>query len=123
MMLDTNATKSLALANKLEGLEDLGQRDFVLPRWSLIQPTSRKEGADEHVGQFLRNIDGEFRAELLTVILKVSPTRLLWSGDPTETQPECVSRDAVTGSVYGACARCQFNPSASPDLMRDLQEA
>ena len=103
----------------LEGFEDLGQGDLVLPRWSIIQPTSRREGVDGHVGEFVRNIDGEFRKQLKVVILKVSPTRILWSGDLTDRHPECVSRDGVTGSVYGACAQCQFNAQINPALRTD----
>jgi hypothetical protein len=119
----TPAIAELAGRGRIEGLEALGQRDYILPRWSLVQPTSRRDGADEHVGQFVRNIDGEFRPYLDTVILRVSPTRILWSGDPSETQPECVSRDGITGSVYGACASCQFNPSANPALLQEIAAA
>lgn len=107
---------------ELEGFEDLGQGDIILPRWSIIQPTSKKPGADDHVGQFQRNIDGEFRPHLDVVLLKVSPTRLLWSGDTSDTRPECFSRDAVNGSAYGVCAQCQFNVQVNPAL-RDQSDA
>jgi hypothetical protein len=103
----------------LEGFEDLGQRDIILPRWSIVQPTSQREGADAHLGQFVRNIDGEFRPALDVVLLKVSPTRLLWSGDLVDRRPECVSRDGVTGSLYGACASCAFNAQVNPGLRTD----
>ncbi len=106
----------------IEGLEGLGQRDFVIPRWNLIQPTSQFDGAEQHVGQWRNSITGEFRAVLDVVILSISPSRVLWSGDRSEQHPECTSRDAVTGSEYGACAACQFNPQANRDLAAALRD-
>ena len=100
----------------IEGLEGIEQSDLIIPRWNLIQPTSQREGADEHIGQFARNIDNVFKAELETVVLSVTRTRILWSGDRTETRPECVSRDGLIGTRYGACAACDFNPQVHPDL-------
>lgn len=105
----------------LEGFEDLGQSDIILPRWSIVQPTARMEGAKKHMGEFARNIDGEFRDHLDVILLKVSPNRLLWEGEAGEAfradrRPECVSRDGVSGSTYGACALCQFNAQANPAL-------
>lgn len=105
----------------VEGLEDLDSRDFILPRWSLIQPTSKKDGADEHVGQFMRNLDGAFREHLDVVILKVSPSRLLWTGDLADKRPECFSRDGKEGSIYGACGQCQFNPQVNRQLLDELK--
>lgn len=106
----------------IEGLEGLGQRDIILPRWSIVQPTSQREGAEQHPGEFFRNIDGEFRPSLSVVILQVTPSRLLWSGDRSDTRPECASRDGVTGSVYGPCNACDFNWLVNPAL-RDNPQA
>lgn len=103
----------------VEGLEDLDQSDFILPRWSIVQPTSKREDADDHLGQFVRNIDGEFRPSIDAVLLKVNQSRILWSGDLNDKHPECVSRDGLTGSVYGACAKCQFNTLINPGLRTD----
>jgi hypothetical protein len=107
----------------IEGFEDLGQSDIILPRWSIVQPTARMEGAKKHIGEFVRNLDGEFRDHLDAVLLKVSPNRILWGGEPGEFRadrsPECTSRDGVVGSVYGACATCQFNASYNKDLWGD----
>lgn len=105
----------------IEGLEGLSQQDVILPRWSLIQPTSRKEGADEHVGQFQRNLDGAFREHLDAVILMIQPSRLLWAEDQSERRPECFSRDGVVGSVYGDCATCRFNVQANRDLLAEIR--
>lgn len=121
----TNATHGgLAIAAPslaIEGMEGLTQRDVILPRWSLIQPTSRKPGADDHVGEFLRNLDGEYRDALDVVVLEIQPSRLLWSGDASDTRPECFSRDGHQGSVYGACGSCAFNVSVNPDLLQRLR--
>jgi hypothetical protein len=87
----------------------------------LIQPTSRKVGTEGHAGGFIRNIDGEVRASLDIVILSVNPSRLLWSGDLNDKRPECFSRDAVAGSVYGACNACAFNPSVNSQLMAAIK--
>lgn len=105
----------------IEGLEGLGQRDIILPRWSIVQPTSQREGAEQHPGEFWRNIDGKFVPSIQAVILQVTPTRLLWSGDRSDTRPECASRDGVTGSVYGACNACNFNWLVNPALRENPQ--
>lgn len=103
----------------IEGMEGIGQADVVIPRYTIVQPTSKADGVEGHEGQFRRNTDGAFAAQLEVVILTISPTRLLWSGDLTERRPECVSRDAVHGSVYGLCAECEFNPQANPQIALD----
>lgn len=112
--LPANTVEGIGLG--IEGLEQLSQSDLILPRWSIIQPTSKKEGADDHAGQFVRNIDGIFQAAIDAVILNVSPSRLLWSGDLNDKRPECYSRDGANGSKYGACFVCDFNITANPDL-------
>ena len=108
----------------IEGLEDLGQRDVILPRWSVLQPTSKKEGTP---GFFYRNLDAVTQPALDVAILTVKPGRLLWSGELNETIPECRSNDAITGSKerdsegrYGECATCWFNLWCNPDLRRQL---
>jgi hypothetical protein len=105
----------------IEGMEGLTTRDVILPRWSIIQPTSRKEGAHEHVGQFHRNIDGEFRSSLEGVILLIQPSRIKWTDDISSGRPDCFSRDGITGSVYGTCATCQFNVMANAELLEAVK--
>lgn len=109
------------LHSTISGMESLTQDDFITPRWSIVQPTSKKDGADDHAGQFLRNLDGEFRPFLECVILKVSPSRLKWPADIAVGRPECFSRDGVHGSVYGACRTCGFNVFANPQLMAKVK--
>lgn len=106
----------------VEGFEGLGQSDIILPRWSLIQPTSKKTQDDSKVGQFMRNIDGQFAPALTGVLLQVHQSRLLWSGDLQDKRPECFSRDGTTGSKYGNCAACQFNVQHNPALREQLDK-
>lgn len=122
-MSTTLATTNQWSGFGLEGFEELDQADFILPRWSIVQPTSRMDGAKKHIGEFARNIDGEFRESLDVVLLKVSPNRLLWGGEPGEfradRKPECTSRDGILGSTYGECKTCQFNGQTHPQLYSD----
>lgn len=119
-----------------EGFEGLDQSDVILPRWTIVQPSSNYEGSDQHIGEFRRNIDGVYRAALDVVMLSCARTRLLWSGDLTDRRPECFSRDAINGSqprqllgegteeeieVYGACDSCGYNPQFNRDLMQQIQ--
>lgn len=119
-----------------EGFEGLDQSDVILPRWTIVQPSTNYEGSDQHIGEFRRNIDGQYAKTLDVVLLSCSRTRLLWSGDLTERRPECFSRDAVLGSqprqildegeegelaVYGTCDDCGFNPQFNRDLMQQIQ--
>lgn len=117
-----HAARAPATGYQIEGMEGLTQQDIVIPRWSLVQPTSKFDGAEGHEGEFRRNIDGAFAKALNVVILQISPTRLLWSGDLTDRGPECASRDAVHGSVYGLCSQCEFNPQVNPGLLRDRRD-
>jgi hypothetical protein len=97
----------------IEGLEDMGQRDIVLPRKSIVQLTSKKS---ENYGQFYDNLSQETAKAIDAVVLKVTHTRQLWSGDPSDERPECVSRDNITGSAFGECVSCEFNADNNPDL-------
>lgn len=104
------------------GFEGIGQSDFIIPRWTIVQPTSRYEGGDEHMGWYHRNIDGAFARTLDVVILKATPTRLLWSGDLSERMPECSSHDGKVGITYGACNQCQYNRQVNAELRQQLAD-
>lgn len=103
----------------IEGLEGLNQQDLILPRKTIIQPSSKREGADEHLGYFHDNLSNEMVPSIEAVILQISHARTLWSGDQSDSTPECASYDGVTGRVYGACADCQFNYDADPGVWGD----
>lgn len=100
----------------LEGMEGLDQSDLILPRKTIVQPTSKKEGADEHLGHFHDNLTNEMVPNIEAVILQISKARTLWSGDLNETKPECASYDGTAGRTYGTCAECQFNTDVNPGL-------
>jgi hypothetical protein len=90
----------------IEGMEGLGVEDMIVPRWDILQPTSRKDGTPGH---FSLNLSGETRETVDAVILKISKTRVLWSGNPQDRVPECSSTDGVTGRTHGECAGCNFS--------------
>lgn len=120
----TNAAVGSVIGHvDLPGFEDLEQRDLVVPRWRLVQGSARDLELKKHAGSWVRNLDGEIRETLQVVILKVSPNRLLWSGDPSDTRPECMSRDCRVGTVYGACSSCDFNPDFNRVLIDQMEEA
>ncbi len=102
----------------VEGMEGLDQSDMIVPRYDIIQPTSRKEGSPGH---FYLNLTGETAESILAVILRISRTRVLWSGNPAEKAPECSSADGVVGRTYGACNSCEFNPFINAGLAAELR--
>jgi hypothetical protein len=97
----------------IEGLEDMGRRDIVLPRKTIVQLTSKKS---EQYGGFFDNLTQQATKTIDAVILQIKHDRTLWSGDPGQEGPECKSVDGITGSQYGACANCQFNTDNNADL-------
>lgn len=97
----------------IEGMEGLGQQDMVLPRKSIIQPISEKEGTRGH---FYDNVSGESVAKILAVILRISRGATKWNRDLSNKTPECRSYDGLTGTTYGPCNHCQFNAEVNPDL-------
>lgn len=99
-----------------EGFEGLDQQDLILPRMTILQPTSKKDGKE---GEFHNNLTGECLPSLEAVILKVNRTRTLWSGDLGDTRPECQSYDGLVGRVYGPCEQCQFNPEVNAVLWEE----
>lgn len=107
------ATGNLAI----EGMESLDQGDLILPRKTIIQATSKKEGADEHLGHFHDNLTNEMVPTIEAVILNITRTRTLWAGgDGSDRKPECGSYDGISGRTYGACNECHFNPEVNPTL-------
>lgn len=104
------------LGKPLEGAEGYSQADLKLPVWKIVQGTSRMEGAVKHVGEFYNTVTGEYRPDLDVAVLSWKHARSLFSGDPSDSKPECLSRDCVQGSRYGACRGCQFNAEVHQDL-------
>jgi len=96
-----------------EGMEGLDQQDLILPRKTILQPTSKKDGKE---GEFFDNLTNQCVPHIDAVALRISRTRTLWSGDLSDTRPECQSYDAVNGSAYGACDACEFNSDVNREL-------
>jgi hypothetical protein len=97
----------------IEGLESLDKGDVILPRKTILQPTSKKS---DQPGYFYDNLTSQAVQAIDCVILNITHTRSLWSGDPADERPECASMDGVTGSRHGACSSCEFNPKNNPSL-------
>ncbi len=97
----------------IEGLEGMGKRDIILPRKTIVQLTSKKS---DLYGGFYDNLTQQAVKTIDAVILSITHTRALWSGDPADEKPECTSVDGITGREHGLCAECQFNPDNDPNL-------
>lgn len=106
-----------------EGFDHVEQSDFILPRWTVVQPSSRMDNAGKHAGEFYRNFDKKFAPTVDVVVLRLHPSRVLF-GDAGEKFPECSSNDGLHGSLprdpetgaYGACASCAYNPMVNAEL-------
>lgn len=105
----------------IEGLEMMTTDDLVLPRWSIIQNTSKKPGADDHQGYFHRNLDGLFVKKIEAAVLTIRPARLKWK-QALGGNPDCTSHDRVNGSTYGACNTCQFNRRYNLELAQEYSD-
>lgn len=88
----------------IEGLEDLTlEEDLILPRWRMIQYSSKIKGS---AGEFNNNLTGEVRDHLDMIVLKVMPSRAFFNDN---RQLVCLSRDGVTGSDGQLCATCPYS--------------
>lgn len=95
------------------GLEQLGPADLIIPRLTLIQPTSQIDGVE--AGKFYMNLTGEEYTEVEVVFLKVMKGRIYFAEDGADRKALCGSADRVKPSprfdppMAPACAEC---PSA-----------
>jgi hypothetical protein len=91
---DTREERVLAVVPpEPDGFDDPYEDDLVLPRFSIVQPTSQ-EGTP---GTFRSSLTGEERRELHLVPLRVHRGRVLWS-DTLGTDPVCNSDDGISPS-------------------------
>jgi hypothetical protein len=74
----------------LLGFENFDESDLVIPRLSIVQPTS-KEGTP---GTFRSNLSGEEKEELRITPITFTKGMVLWS-DELGNDPECRSNDAL----------------------------
>ncbi len=109
-----------AIGSAPEGMENLPSSAFRVPRISLTQPNSKRQGSDEHVGHFYRNTDGAYLPTIDAVILSETMNNTLWGAADAKV-PECTSDDGLYGNVHGACGTCKFNRFANEELNKKLQ--
>lgn len=85
----------------VEGYDNLdAQVDITMPRWRLVQPTSKIEGQQ---GQFNHNLTGEVLDSVQMVIVYITPSRVEFNA---ARKLVCYSHDGITGT-RGACAGCK----------------
>jgi hypothetical protein len=84
------ASATTALATVPVGLEQLYEDDLVIPRVSMVQPTSR-EGTP---GRLRSNLTGDERETIDLVVLRVQRGKVLWSATLGE-DPVCKSNDGL----------------------------
>jgi len=99
------------------GRENIEASDYILPSIKLLQGMSEECNSEDnpearpgrlyHTG--LREV---FEAPLRVLLCAHTKSRALFPRDdePSHANLErCVSRDAVTGDVYGDCASCEYS--------------
>src|SRR5215468_9511966 len=87
------------------GMEVLGPEDLIIPRLSLVQPTSQIDGVE--AGKFYMNLTGEEFDQVEAVFLKVTKGRVYFADDAVERKPVCGSSDRIKPSP-------RFEPPAAP---------
>jgi hypothetical protein len=87
------------------GMEVLGPEDLIIPRLTLVQPTSQIDGIES--GKFYMNLTGEEFDQVEAVFLKVTKGRVYFSEEATERKPVCGSSDRIKPSA-------RFEPPAAP---------
>jgi hypothetical protein len=99
-----------AVAPAGAGLEQFGPADLIIPRLTLIQPTSQVDGVS--AGKFYMNLTGDEYDELEIVFLKVMKGRIYFAEDGADRKAVCGSSDRVKPSprfdppMAPACAEC-----------------
>jgi hypothetical protein len=102
---------SQALASRaepVEGLEDIGQDDLIIPRLKIVQPTSQL-GEGVLPGTFVSNLGGEGVKQVRIVPIAIKKGRVLF--EEGQDLPTCKSNDGLVPSVEHpvapACARLE----------------
>lgn len=118
----------------MRGLEGLGADDFVVPRRSLVQNTSRVDDIDGaapgmFVDETTRTLVGK---SMRVAVLKVRKNRaLFWDRESGQKGLRCWSRDAITpdgnvaNPVAAVCKDCteQWRDLAYDFLCYDVEES
>jgi hypothetical protein len=104
-----------------EGFDDFSSQDLQIPVIKIVHGTSKMEGHGKHGGEFWNSVSGDFKQTLEAVVLRMNHVRSLF--EKGNDKPLCLSRDAITGSAYGACARCRYNAQVHNDLWQAGEDA
>src|SRR5215467_4687830 len=95
------------------GMEVLGPEDLIIPRLTLVQPTSQIDGVE--AGKFYMNLTGEQFDQVEAVFLKVTKGRVYFADDAIERKPVCGSSDRIKPSprfespAAPTCKECIFS--------------
>jgi hypothetical protein len=95
------------------GMEALGPDDLIIPRLTLVQPTSQIDGVQ--AGKFYMNLTGEEFDEVQAVFLKVTKGRIYFAEDGNERKALCGSSDRVKPSprfepsMATSCGECLYS--------------
>jgi hypothetical protein len=95
------------------GMEVLGPEDLIIPRLTLVQPTSQIDGVE--AGKFYMNLTAEQFDQVEAVFLKVTKGRVYFADDAIERKPVCGSSDRIKPSprfetpASPTCKECLFS--------------
>lgn len=78
----------------IAGLDKLAPGDFTLPVLKLVQAQTKAEGADEHIGWWLRTDTGELIKEPVLLILGIAKSRIMFKKPFDGSPPLCRSDNA-----------------------------
>jgi hypothetical protein len=104
------------------GLEQLTPADLIIPRLTLIQPTSQVDGVE--AGKFYMNLTGDEYSEVEVVFLKVMKGRIYFAEDGADRKALCGSADRVKPSprfqppmapVCAECSSARWDGKEPPD--------
>lgn len=86
---------SLAIVSPtVAGLDNLSPGDFTLPVLKIVQAQTKAEGADEHLGWWLRTDTGEFIKDPTLLILGIAKSRIMFKKPFDNSAPLCRSDNA-----------------------------
>lgn len=111
-----------AIPESLQGFtggECLTQEDLIIPRYKIVQPTSKTGNP----GTFLCNLTGEETESLHVAVVKIHKGRIMWDKEnPSREEPLCRSYDYMTPDPSikdppsPLCAKMIKNPRTGKDV-------
>jgi hypothetical protein len=110
-LAELDALQALFRENAGAGLDNIRPEDIILPRLSILQPTSPLVTEDGYqVGDIVNSITNEnYGKRFEFYVLHYYPNRVKWESDDPGSPIECSSDNNITGSKFGKCAECPFS--------------